>query len=79
AETDEKVETNTTANVTDDSDDRLEEKDENHGKAEGQVRISAFNNRSDKAILPLIPRVAVDHSGSLDASGNLTIGEENNR
>ncbi len=79
AKTDDKLETNTTANVTDDKDDNFEEKDEDHGKAKGEVRVSAFNNRSGKFMHPLIPKVAVDHSGSLDASGNLTIGEENNR
>lgn len=76
-ESDEESETNTTANVTDDNDHKFEEKDENHGKAEGHVKVSAFNDSSGKIMMPLVPKVVVDHSGSLDASENVTIGVGN--
>ena len=72
-ETDDKLETNTTANVTEDKDENSEEKDKDRGKAENHEKVSAFNNRSGKVMKALIPKVAVDHSGSLDVSGNETV------
>lgn len=78
-ETDEKFESNTSANATGDSTDEKEEKDEKQDKAIGHVKISVFNNRSGKVMKPFIPKVAVDHSGSLDFSGNVTIGVEEDK
>lgn len=62
------LETRTPSKVAGDTDEELE--------AKGQVRVSAFNHRSGKFMFPFIPRVAVDHSESLEAVGNLTIGSE---
>ncbi|MBI3954974.1 hypothetical protein HY338_00895 [Candidatus Gottesmanbacteria bacterium] len=75
-ETDEKIETNTTSNVTGGSDDELEVEDDNHEKAESQERVSAENNRSGKHMPTLIPKVAVDHSDSLEESGNISFNTE---
>lgn len=76
-ETDEKLETNTTSNVTGGSDDELEAKEDNHDKAGGQERVSAENNRSGKHMPTLIPKVAVDHSNSLEETGNISLGTDN--
>lgn len=78
-ETDEKLETNNTANVNEDEGEKQVDKDENHEKAEGHLKVSVFNNRSGKFLKPLIPKVAVDHSDSLEASENVAIKLRKNK
>ncbi len=76
--TDTNAEENITANATDDSkekDNELQEGSEIKGKEKGKLKISAFNNKSGSVMPSLIPKIAVDHSGSLDVSSNTDIEE----
>jgi len=58
-----------TVTTTSDENEELEVKEEGevHGKAKGQEKISAYNSGSGKVMLKLLPKIAVDHSVSLEA------------